>query len=99
MVQRIVIYGWAVPEDRFGNKGSGSLVDLTYFVDDDNVTVQDIFGIIEGAGYHIRPKRIGGRYSPVEQDKVTVENWDAHLTVGIERNPPTPPGPAPTGAY
>jgi hypothetical protein len=88
MVKRIVIYGWAVPENRFGVKGSGSLVDLTYFVDDDRVTVQDIFGIIESAGYHIRPKRIGGKYSPVEQDKVQVEDWNAHIKVGIEQNPP-----------
>jgi hypothetical protein len=95
MVKRITIYGWAIPTDRFGQKGSGSLVDLVYFVDDDNVTVQDIFGIIEGAGYNIRPKHIGGRYSPVEQDKVQVEDWNPHIrnvTVGIENNPPGPAG-------
>jgi len=93
MVTRIVIYGWAIPRDiRTGQKGSGSLVDLTYFVSDDRVTVQDVFQIIESAGYFITPKRIGGRYSPVEQDKVTVENWDSHIRVGIEQNPPGPTG-------
>jgi hypothetical protein len=95
LVSRIVIYGWAVPLDpRTGLKGSGSLVDLTYFVDDDRVTVQDIFQIIEGAGYFMTPKRIGGRYSPVEQDKVTVENWNSHIKIGIEKNIPQ----SPTGA-
>lgn len=95
MVKRICIYGWAVPVDRFGQKGSGSLVDLTYFVDDDRITVQDIFSIIEAGGYNIRPKRIGGRYSPVEQDKVIVEDWNPHIRdikVGIEGNPPGPAG-------
>ena len=94
MVKRIVIFGWAVPTDpRTGLKGSGSLVDLVYFVDDDRVTVQDIFQIIEGAGYFMTPKRIGGRYSPVEQDKVQVEDWNPHLKVGIEQNPPGPQEP------
>ena len=93
MVSRICIYGWAVPKDpRTGVKGSGSLVDLTYFVDDDRITVSDIFNIIEDAGYFMTPKRIGGRYSPVEQDKVIVEDWNRHITVGIEQNPPGPMG-------
>lgn len=99
MIQRIVIYGVVVPEDQFGQKGSGSLVDLTYFVESDfPVSVSDIFGIIESAGYHLFPKRVGGRYSPVEQDKVTVERWDQHLKdvkVGIEQNPPGPTGAVP----
>jgi hypothetical protein len=104
MVQRITIYGWAIPRDpRTGQKGSGALVDLVYFIDDDNVRVSDIFQIIESAGYFITPKRIGGRYSPVEQDKVIVEDWNRHITIGIEKNPPGPAspgqGPAPVRGY
>lgn len=90
MVRRITIYGWAVPFDVRMGKGSGSLVDLVYFVDDDRITVQDIFRMIESNGYMIRPKRIGGRYSPVEQDKVIVEDWNSHITVGVEHNPAGP---------
>ena len=75
-----------IPVDRMMGKGSGTLVDLVYFVDDNNISVQDIFSIIERNNFFIRPKRIGGKYGPVEQDKVTIEDWNPHLSVGIERD-------------
>ena len=87
MVKRITIYGWLLPQpDPIYGKGSGTLVDLVYFVDDD-ISIQDIFQIIErGAGCRIIPKRVGNRRgAPVEQDKVIVEDWDSHITVGSQR--------------
>jgi hypothetical protein len=96
MVKRVTIYGWAINDDPVYGKGSGSLVDLVYFVDlpstvSNDYLTQQIFNMIETQGYKILPKRIGGRYSPVEQDKITVEDWDSHIrqpniTVGIEEN-------------
>ena len=85
MVQRVTIYGWLIDPHRF--QGSAyALVDLVYFVDD-NVTVSDILDIIKRqGGYRIIPKRIDNRLdSPPEQDKVTIEEWDSHITVGTEK--------------
>jgi len=95
MVKRITIYGWLLKPDPIYGKGSGTLVDFVYFVDDD-VSIQDIFQIIErGAGCRIIPKRIENRRNaPVEQDKVTIEDWDSHITVGSERITESPSSPA-----
>lgn len=83
MVKRIVIYGWIIPQDKIRGAGSGSLVDLVYFVDDD-VSVSDVFNIISHAGYKIIPKRFNNRRdSPVESDKVQVEDWDNHITRNV----------------
>lgn len=85
MINRITIYGWVVPVDRFRGAGSGTLVDLVYFVDD-TVTVSEIISLIRTAGYKLIPKRVDNRrYNPVEQDKVTVEDWSDHIIVGAER--------------
>lgn len=91
MVKRITIYGWVIPFDRVRGAGSGALVDLVYFVDDD-VSISDVINIVKGAGYKLVPKRIGNRRdSPVEQDKVQVEDWENHIrrnvTVGSEQMP------------
>lgn len=98
MVKRIVIYGWVVPVDRIRGPGSGALVDLVYFVDD-MVSISDVIGIIEHAGYKIIPKRIGNRRdAPVEADKVTIEEWQnriSNVTVGSEQLPE----PRPNQAY
>jgi hypothetical protein len=97
MVKRITIYGWVIPFDRVRGAGSGALVDLVYFVDD-QVSISDVIGIIQHAGYKIVPKRIGNRRdAPVESDKVQIEEWESHIsrsvTVGSEQLPETPPGP------
>jgi hypothetical protein len=88
MTVRITIYGWVLaPDHPVYGKGSGSLVDLVYFVSDD-VTVRDVLNVINYAGYKMIPKRIGNkRDSPVEQDKVTIDNWDDHIKVGVEQVP------------
>jgi hypothetical protein len=90
MVKRIVIYGWVVPLDRVRGPGSGALVDLVYFVDDE-VSISDVIGIVEHAGYKLIPKRIGNRRNaPVEADKVTIQDWEnrvSRLTVGSEQIP------------
>lgn len=86
MGKRIVIYGWVIPIDRIRGPGSGALVDLVYFVDD-QVDVGDVYRIIQHAGYKIIPKRIGNRRdAPVEQDKIQVEDWD-NVIVGSEKLP------------
>lgn len=91
MVKRITIYGWAVPVDRVQGPGSGALVDLVYFVDDE-VSISDVIGIVQHAGFKLIPKRIGNRRAaPVEQDKVQVEEWGSHITVGSEKIPPESP--------
>jgi hypothetical protein len=85
MVKRIVIYGWIIPVDKLLGPGSGTLVDLVYFVDDE-VNISDVIRIIQRAGCKIIPKRFGNRRdAPVEQDKVSVDDWDDHITVGSER--------------
>jgi methyl coenzyme M reductase subunit D len=91
MVKRIVIYGYVIPQDRIKGPGSGALVDLVYFVDD-QVSISDVINIIVHAGYKIVPKRIGNRRdAPVEADKVQVEDWEQHITqnvtVGSEQLP------------
>ena len=100
MVKRVVIYGWVIPVDRVYGAGSGSLVDLVYFVDDE-VSISDVIGIIQHAGYKIVPKRIGNQKSaPVESDKVQIEEWDSNIksvTVGSEQMPE--PGTGPTDRY
>lgn len=87
MVQRVTIYGWLIDPHRF--QGSAyALVDLVYFVDD-YVTVSDILDVIKRqAGYRIIPKRIENLPQNLpEKDKVTIEEWDSHITVGTERVP------------
>ena len=96
-IKRITIYGWVVPYDRYRGKGSGSLVDLVYFVEvpedvSNNDIMLDIFSLIESNGYFINPKHIAGRNTPVERDKVVVEDWDQYVSVGVENNPPMPEG-------
>jgi hypothetical protein len=91
MVKRITIYGWVVPVDRVQGPGSGALVDLVYFVDDE-VSISDVIGIVQHAGYKLIPKRIGNsRDAPVEQDKVQIEEWENRIardvTVGSEQVP------------
>jgi hypothetical protein len=86
MVQRITIYGWVIEQyDPVRGHGSGSLVDLVYWVADDLVRPFDIFNIVERAGYKLIAKRIGNRkINPVEKDRVTIENWNEHIKIGIE---------------
>jgi hypothetical protein len=91
LVKRVVIYGWAVPVDKVRGAGSGALIDLVYFVDDE-VSIGDVLNIINHAGYKMIPKRIGNqRTAPVEQDKVQIEDWEQHITknvtVGSEQLP------------
>lgn len=81
MVQRITIYGYAIPEDRFRGPGSGTFVDLTYLVDD-SVTVGEILNYINQTGFKFVPYRFQGQ---VVQDKVTVEE----VSIGIEPVPET----------
>jgi hypothetical protein len=85
MVYKIVIYGYA-----YGRGMGTGLLDLTYFVQDD-VRVQDIFNIIEGAGFKMIAKYVAGRKAlGIEQDRVTIEEWDSHvsnITVGKEQMP------------
>lgn len=90
-IKRVVIYGYVFRGHTHSQEYA--LVDLVYFVDDpDNrITAQSIFNLIEGGGFRILPKRIGGKHSPVEQDKVTVEDWTPNIkrnmTVGVEQVP------------
>lgn len=91
MVKRVTIYGWIIPYDRVYGPGSGSLVDLVYFVDDE-VSISDVIGIVQHAGYKIVPKRLGNRRdAPVETDKVQVDDWENQITrevkVGSEQMP------------
>jgi hypothetical protein len=77
MVLRVTVYGWAIPEDRFRGKGSGTFVDMVYLLDD-SITYEEVFGIIEGSGFTMQPMRYQGQ---VVHDKVTIEE----ITVGMER--------------
>jgi len=86
-LQRITIYGWVVNHDPVHGAGSGSLVDLVYFVSDDNINVSDIFSIVEHAGYKIISKKIAGTKIH-ESDRVIVENWNDHIKIGTEQIPP-----------
>jgi len=93
MVKRIVIYGYAIPKDRIRGPGSGVLIDLTYFVDDE-VRVEDVFNIVEKAGYRLVAKYVDnekakGREVP---NRIDVEDWrdrvQSNVTVGSEQMPP-----------
>jgi hypothetical protein len=71
MVQRITIYGWAIPQNSIRGKGSGTLIDLTYLVDGD-VTVEQVLNVINGAGCtFIAKKNTGTRI--VERDRVDIQ--------------------------
>ena len=85
-MQRVTIYGWVLQKDPIHGWGSGSLVDLIYFIDENLVSVRDIFDIVERAGYKIISKKIAGTKTP-EADRVTVENWNDHLKIGVEKLP------------
>jgi hypothetical protein len=72
MTLKITLYGWAVPEDRFRGPGSGTFVDMTYFLDD-SITVGDILNVINQSGFKFIPLRYQGQ---VVQDKVSIEEFD-----------------------
>lgn len=82
MVKRITIYGWAVPTDRFRGPGSGTFIELIYFLDD-YIDVGSILSTIESAGYGFFAKRYP-KYHPLggrpERDRVTIED----ITIGVE---------------
>ena len=89
MILQICIYGWAIPEDRFRGRGSGTFVDLTYHLEvpgpEYAPTVGSILNYINNqAGFNFQPLRYHGG---VVQDKVTI----SELNVGIE--------PAPASIY
>lgn len=85
---RVTLYGWVIAHDPVHGWGSGSLVDLVYFVDsgDGYVRPEDIFRIVENAGYKMISKKIPGT-TIRESDRIIVERWDEHLKVGVERVP------------
>lgn len=83
MVQRITIYGWVINRDPIRGDGSGNLVDLVYFIADE-ARVEDIFSIVEHAGYKIISKKIAGT-NVREADRITVENWNDHIKIGTEQ--------------
>ena len=83
LVTRITLYGWVVVTDPIRGNGSGSLIDLVYWIDDDHVSVRDIFDIVEGAGYKMISKKITGTKTP-EADRITIENWNDHIRLGTE---------------
>lgn len=87
MTYRVTVYGWAIPDDRFRGPGSGTFVDLTYFVDD-SVTIGEILNMINQSGFKFIPFRYQGQ---VVQDKVTIDEID----VGFEpiEEPEGPPEP------
>jgi hypothetical protein len=81
MVYRVVIYGWAIPEDRFLGKGSGTLVDLTYFCYEP-VDVADLFNVIENSGFKIFAKHIDNiKNNPVEMDRISVDE----MKIGVDQ--------------
>jgi hypothetical protein len=100
MILQIVVYGWAIPFDRFRGKGSGTFVDMTYHLEVPSPeyapTVGQILDYINGpAGFNFQPLRYKGQ---VVQDKVTI----SELSIGIEpmpEPPQEPPGPYGSGAY
>ena len=87
LVTRVTLYGWVLQRDPVQGWGSGSLIDLVYFVQDDNISVQDIFRIVEGAGYKMVSKKISGTKIH-ESDRVIVESWNDHIKIGTEQIPP-----------
>jgi hypothetical protein len=80
-VLQICVYGWAIPDDRFRGKGSGTFVDLTYHLNVPNdqygPSVGDILNYINQNGFSFVPLRHNGS---VVQDKVTI----SEVTIGIE---------------
>jgi hypothetical protein len=94
MTWRVTIYGWVMKKDPVHGWGSGSLVDLVYFITD-QVRYEDVLAIIKQANFKILAKgktdenghqiydASGKRI--LEQDKVIIENWDDHLKVGVEK--------------
>ncbi len=78
MVQRVVIYGWAIPKDRVRGKGSGTLVDLVYYVSDD-VSVSEVLSLIHRLDMDFQPMR--NKAGEVVQDKVQIYD----ISVGVER--------------
>lgn len=83
MVNRVTIYGWVINHDPTRGWGSGTLVDLVYFVED-SVSVEDVFRIVRAAGYKIISKKIEGTKIH-EKDRITVEDWNDHIKIGTER--------------
>jgi hypothetical protein len=80
-MQRIVIYGYAVPQDPYRGQGSGTLIDLTYLVDED-VTVEEILNTINRAGCKFIVKRNPFTRAP-EADRVDIQ----HINVGMTNVP------------
>jgi hypothetical protein len=85
-LQRITIYGWVVSHDPVQGWGSGTLVDLVYFVNDNLASVEEIFAIVEHAGYKLISKKFPGT-NIREADRISVDNWNEHLKIGVERMP------------
>ena len=75
---RIVIYGHAIPTDRFMGKGSGTLVDMTYYTDEP-VTVAEVLGRIEQDNFFMIPLR--DENGTVIAHKCDIEE----INVGIDR--------------
>jgi len=87
MVTKITIYGWILPNDPVMGQGSGTLVDLTYFVNDNNIRYEDILTIIERQA---NKKMIRNKYEDYGDvvDRVVIENWDPYIkniTIGAEQ--------------
>ena len=81
MVYRVVLYGWAIPEDKFQGKGSGTLIDITYFCYDP-VSIPELYDVIESSGFHLVAKHIDNiRNNPVEMDRISVDE----LKIGIDQ--------------
>jgi hypothetical protein len=74
---RVVIYGYAIPTDHFMGKGSGTLVDMTYFTDEP-VYVHEIFNRLEQEGFFMIAKK---SFGSVVQDRITVEE----INIGIDQ--------------
>lgn len=70
-MQRITIYGWAVPQDSIRGTGSGTLIDLTYLVDGD-VSVEEVLNTINRAGCKFIVKRNSFTRAP-ERDRVDIQ--------------------------
>lgn len=70
-MQRITIYGWAIPQDSLRGTGSGTLIDLTYLVDGD-VSVEEVLNAINEAGCKFIVKRNVFTKAP-EQDRVDIQ--------------------------
>jgi isopentenyl diphosphate isomerase/L-lactate dehydrogenase-like FMN-dependent dehydrogenase len=86
-MQRITIYGWIIQNDPIQGFGSGALCDLVYWVKDDLASVEEIFRIVENAGYKIISKKFPGT-NIREKDRISVDNWNEHINIGIERMAP-----------